>query len=246
MLFLFKNTANEQIEIFSILFSIIIRSNCSIFIKYLFHVKTKSMLNSPKNFVSKIIVPAIFVTIVTFPSCKKDKTSATSGIEGSYKFKNISAKTQSSIAGNLGDKIVTIADYITTNNGGTVTFANNALTASGLTYTVNTQAEYYEYYNNSLLDSASYPFTFTLPPSNSTGQYELVGADSIYFPKGGITVASDGSASYQGQPSGGHYSISGNVLTISQSVSKDSSFTDSGESYILHESASGSMEFEKQ
>ena len=73
MLFLFKNTANEQIEIFSILFSIMIRWNCSIFIKYLFHVKTKSMLNSPKNFVSKIIVPAIFVTIVTFPSCKKTK-----------------------------------------------------------------------------------------------------------------------------------------------------------------------------
>ena len=179
-------------------------------------------------------------------SCKKDKTSTATGIEGTYKVKSFSAQTQSSIAGNLGDKIVTISNYTTTSNGGTLTFANNTMTATGPTYSVNTQAEFYEYYNNTLLDSASYPFNFTLPPSNSTGQYQLVGADSIYFPNGGITITSDGSTTYQGQASGGRYSISGKVLTITQSVAKDSSFTDSGETYILHESANGSMELEKQ
>ena len=204
------------------------------------------MLISPKNLINKLIIPAILAMIVMLASCKKDKTSSTTGIEGTYKFKNLSAQTQSSIAGNLGDKIVTLSDYTTTNNGGTLTFANNTMTASGLTYTVNTQAEFYEYYNNDLLDSASYPFNFTLPASNSNGQYQLVGADSIYFPNGGITITSDGSTTYQGQASGGHYSISGSVLTITQYVVKDSSFTDSGESYILHESATGSMQLEKQ
>ena len=205
------------------------------------------MLNSLKNFPCKLVIPAILITMVMLASCKKDKTSATtSGIEGTYKFKSFSAQTQSSIAGNLGDKIVTLSDYTTTNNGGTLTFANNTVTVTGLTYSVNTQAEFYEYYNNSLLDSASYPFNFTLPASNSTAQYQLVGTDSIYFPNGGITTISDGSGTYQGKAGGGRYSINGNVLTIIQHPVKDSSFTDSGESYLLHESATGSMELEKQ
>lgn len=204
------------------------------------------MLDSRKNFVNKLIIPSIWAIVVMLASCKKDKTSTATGIEGTYKFKSFSAQTQSSIAGNLGDKIVTISNYTTTSNGGTLTFANNTMTATGLTYSVNTQAEFYEYYNNTLLDSASYPFNFALPPSNSTGQYQLVGADSIYFPNGGITITSDGSTTYQGQASGGRYSISGKVLTITQYVAKDSSFTDSGESYILNESANGSMELEKQ
>ncbi len=110
-------------------------------------------------------------------SCNKDKTSSTTGIEGTYKFKNFSAYTQSSIADNMGDKIVTLSNYTATDNGGTLTFANNTMIDTGLTYSVNTQAEFYEYYNDALLDSASYPFNFMLPPGNSTGQYQLVGAD---------------------------------------------------------------------
>ncbi len=70
--------------------------------------------------------------------------------------------------------------------------------------------------------------------------------DSIYFKEGGLTVAIDGLTSYAGKAGGGHYKLSGNMLTITQSISKDSSFTDSGESYLLHESAVATISLEKQ
>ena len=148
----------------------------------------------------KLFAPLLLSTFILFAACKKDNTSSgNSAIGGTYKFKYISAKTSSSITGSLGDKTVTTSDYTTTNNGGTVTFSNGTLTAAGLTYTVDTEAKLYEYDGTNLLDSTSFPFTFTLQQSTSSGSYKLIGSDSIYFPQGGITATVDGNGYYQSQ-----------------------------------------------
>lgn len=213
----------------------------------LFTQKIPLMRYISKKLLLQLTAPIILALIFLLPACNKDKaTNATSAIDGTYNFKSTSAVTESSITGNAGDKAITRSNYTTNNNGGTLTFSNGNLTAKGLTYTINSQASAYEYLNGTLIDSVSYPFNFTLQPSNYTGQYQLVGSDSIYFPQGGITVAVDGSATYQGQPGGGHYSISGNILTITQYASKDSSFTNSGESYLVHESGVATIKLEKQ
>jgi len=85
-----------------------------------------------------------------------------------------------------------------------------------------------------------------LPQSTSSGSYKLIGSDSIYFPQGGITVTVDGNEYYQSGASGGRYSFNGTLLTITQNVTKDSTFNDSGETYNMVESASTSIEMEKQ
>lgn len=195
----------------------------------------------------KLFVPLLLSTVILFAACKKDKTSSgNSAIEGTYKFKYISAKTNSAITGSFGDKVVTTSDYTTTDNGGTAIFSNGTLTATALTYTVNTEAKTYEYDGADLLDSANYPFTFALPASNSAGPYKLIGADSIYFPQGSITATVDGNGNYQSGASGGRYSFNGAILTITQNVTKDSTFNDSGETYNIVESAIASIVMEKQ
>lgn len=196
----------------------------------------------------KLIVPGLLSAIVLLAACKKDSNSTnnSAAIEGTYKFKSISANTNSTITGSLGDKAITTSDYTTTGNAGTVVFSNGNLSAIGLTYTVNTDATVYLYDGNTLLDSTSFPFNFTLPSSNSTGTYKLIGTDSIYFPQGGVTAAVDGNGNYQSGASGGHYSFNGTLLTITQNGTKDSTFDDSGETYNMVESVSASIVMEKQ
>lgn len=195
----------------------------------------------------KLFVLALLSAIVLLAACKKDSSNNTpSAIDGTYKFKYITAHTNSTITGSLGDKAITTSDYTTINNGGTVVFGNGTLSATGLAYSVDTIAKSYLYDGANLLDSTSYSFTFSLPPSNSSAQYKLIGADSIYFPQGSAASGVDGNGSYVSGPSGGRYSLSGNLLTLTQTAVKDSTFDDSGETYQLVESALSSIVLEKQ
>ena len=73
--------------------------------------------------------------------------------------------------------------------------------------------------------------------------YKLVGADSIYFPQGSLA---SGMGATQSGPSGGRYTLNGNLLTINQAGSKDSTFQDSGETYHMTESVVASIVMEKQ
>jgi hypothetical protein len=186
----------------------------------------------------------LLVIITVIASCKKDdaKTSSAS-IEGTYSFKGLTAKTNSTITGDDGEKVVTVTNYSTTNNMGTVVFDNSKVTNTGLSYSVNSIATGYFYEDNVLIDSTSYPFTVSIPATNSVSSYQLIGADSIYFPNGSI---SSGLAGGESIPSGGRYTIAGNLLTISMRVAKDSAFTDSGIEFQMVESAITSIELEKQ
>ena len=191
---------------------------------------------------------SLFAIIALLVSCKKDSsgTTASASLNGTYTFKSLSAKTTSTLTGSDGEKLVTTSNYTSTNNQGTFVFNNSNIAATGLSYEVNAIATGYYYDDNELLDSTSAPYTFTLPLSNSSSNYKLIGTDSIYFPNGFITSVVGASGSTQYGPSGGHYSLSGNVLTLTQAVSKDSSFQDSGVNFQMVESATPSMVFEKQ
>lgn len=194
----------------------------------------------------KLLVTGLFSVVILLTACKKDSPNSTSNIEGTYNFKYISVKSNSTLIGSSGDKAVTISEYSTTDNTGTVSFNGDVLTAQNVTYVVNTQAKVYVYDGSDLLDSSSYPFTYTIPPLNSVGQYKIVGADSIYFPQGGLRSTIGGTGSYQTMASGGHYSFSGNLLTITQNLEKDSSFQDSGEMYQIIEKTTASFVLEKK
>ena len=191
---------------------------------------------------------SLLAGVIILASCKKEDNTDnnTSGVQGSYKLKYLTASTNSTITGTDGEKAVTVSDYTTINNQGTILFDNSNITSTGLAYTVDTLANYYLYQDNELLDSGSYSFTFTLPPSNSAGAYKLIGADSIYFPQGSLTTGVGGMGSMQSGASGGRYKFSGNLLTITQTTSKDSTFEDSNVTFHQNESAVASIVMEKQ
>jgi major membrane immunogen (membrane-anchored lipoprotein) len=191
----------------------------------------------------KNLTLSLLTAIIMLGSCKKDNTTSTTAIQGTYKLKYLTAKTNSTVTGSDGEKTVTTSDYTTINNQGTLVFDQSNLTYTGLTYSIDTQAKYYLYQDNELLDSSSYPFNVTLPSTSAVATYQLVGADSIYFPQGSV---SGGAGSGQTLASGGRYSFNGNLLTITQHVSKDTTFEDSGVTFTKNDSGVTSIIIEKQ
>src|SRR5450432_2239756 len=97
--------------------------------------------------------PAI---IFMLASCQKSGTSSnTSAIEGTFKLQYFTLQTNGSVASTDGEKTVTTTDYTTTNNQGTFSFNNSILTATGLTYTIDTEIKSYLYDGPDLIDSLS-------------------------------------------------------------------------------------------
>lgn len=207
------------------------------------------MNHSLKNKTMKsYTIVSLVAFIIILASCKKENTTNnnTAAIQGTYKLKYLTSKTNSTAIGTGGEKVVTTSEYTTINNQGIIVFDNSNLTATNLTYSVQTVASSYLYQDNDLIDSLSYPFTFTLPESNSEAAYKLIGADSIYFPQGSLTSGVGSTGSTQLNASGGRYSFNGNLLTITQIASKDSTFENSGITFHLNESAVSSVVMEKQ
>lgn len=76
---------------------------------------------------------SLLAVIAILGSCKKDDTNTdTTSIHGTYQFKYITAKTNSTITGSDGEKVVTTSEYTTINNHGTVVFDQSNFTATGI------------------------------------------------------------------------------------------------------------------
>jgi hypothetical protein len=196
----------------------------------------------------KKILPALLTTLIFFASCKKDNSvvNTRTSIDGTFAFKYLTASTNSTVTGSLGDNSITNSHYTTINNGGTFVFSNGTMTVSGLTYTVDTVASYYIYSGATLIDSSSYPFTITVPATNGSLQYQLIGSDSIYFPQGSVVSGVNANGTYLSGAAGGHYSIAGNLLTITENAVRDSTFTSSGETFHVHDEGTASAILQKQ
>ena len=187
----------------------------------------------------------LLAVVTILASCKKDEAKTNSAsIEGTYTFNSMHAKTNSTITGDDGLKTVSLADWTTINNMGSIVFKNEILTNSDFSYSVNSKATGYYYQNDILLDSVSIPLTVTIPKTNSTGTYKLIGADSIYFPEGSLTTY--GNVTTSSKPSGGHYKLNGNQLILDISGTTDSTFSDSGVMYEVKQSVVASMILTKQ
>ncbi|HXS55554.1 MAG TPA: hypothetical protein VN726_05485 [Hanamia sp.] len=184
--------------------------------------------------------------MILFASCSKDHKDATSSaIQGTYKLKYITVKDNSTLSA-LNQKSVNVVNYTTTNNGGTFVIDASNITTSGLTWEATDSVPTYTYYNNQLVDSTKSSFTIKYPATNSSTSYKLIGTDSIYLPQGGpASVILSGTGLPAGSY-GGRYNLSGNVLTIIQSASKDSTFQSNGLSYTLSATEIASVVMEKQ
>lgn len=187
----------------------------------------------------------VFAALAMLASCKKDGTkNSASGIDGTYKFNGMHSTTNSTVTSDDGGKTVTLADWTSNNNQGTLVFNNGQVTTTNFSYSVNSISKGYFYQDNILVDSASAPLVVTIPPTNSISTYQLIGSDSIYFPKGGLV--SMGSTTSPSNPGGGHYKFSGNQLTLNVNGTVDSTFSDSGVKYTMQQSVVTSILLIKQ
>ena len=196
----------------------------------------------------KLVFLALLASLAMVTSCKKENsiTNSNSSLDGTYTFKYMTAYTTSTITGSLGDSTITDSHYTTTQNGGTIVFSNATMTISGLTYTIDTIAKYYLYNSSTLIDSSSFPFTYTVPSFSGSYQYKVVGTDSIYIPQASLGAGISASGVYQSGGGGAHYKLNGNLLTIIQNISTDSTFTTSGETFDMLNEGSESIVLQKQ
>jgi hypothetical protein len=110
-------------------------------------------------------------------------------------------------------KGITATSFTSRNNAGTVTFDNVTMTASGVTFNVNTSAKTYVYMNGLLYDSVQTPFNQTVPAQNASAGYKKIGADSLYFQDGGFLDVLTGGL-LPSAPSGCKITFAGNVMKM--------------------------------
>ena len=197
----------------------------------------------------------LIAALIFFTACQKgiepfeDGGSPQTGNDliGTWNFTSLTGNTQSIAEytdSGIDYKTITISNYTTTNNTGTITFSDSTFNMINTSYSISSMLFGYNYQNNILIDSVQMPFTYALDSTNSSGSYKLIGTDSIYFPQGSL-ISVAGSAT-QGQPTGGRISIVGNSLTITESINEDSTKDVGGVPYHTTDSGTFDLHFQKQ
>lgn len=194
------------------------------------------------------IAIATLASIVLLAACKKESdnkpTENNDALVGNYKLMHISA-WQYGATEALGEKAAIVNDFTTINNEGTIRFTNSDMVTTGLSYEANSVGSYYMYDGADIVDSFDVPNVWQIPPMNLTAPYELIGADSIYFPQGSFSSGTGG-AQQTGRPGGGRYSFNGNLLTITQRATVDTIYVEMGETIHQYGNERVNMVLEKQ
>ena len=146
-----------------------------------------------------------------------------SDITGNYKFVSMTASTKSTIttgSGPLQEKAITVSDYTSTNNIGTVAITSDKFNTTGIGYDVDGIAYGYFYLGGVLIDSLEFPFNVTIPPTSGSSNYRRITNDSIYFDGGFINNdPTGGGTPTQAIPTGARLSWASDTLILRTSFS---------------------------
>ena len=135
---------------------------------------------------------------------------------GSWKFISVQAtgsQTATFSQAGIPLKAVTATSFTTQNNSGTVTFDNSTMTATNVTFSVNTNATTYIYQGTTILDSLPTPLNQTVPPQSATSGYKKIGTDSLNFQNGGFLDVLTGGL-LPNAPNGCKVSFNGNTMKM--------------------------------
>jgi hypothetical protein len=193
---------------------------------------------------SRLIIALLFFSFI---ACSKDnKTTNSASLSGNWTFQGFHAKTSSTaVVDDQGEifKTITTSDYTTTANAGTVNISGNTMTGNQITYAADIGAFVTDYDNNVITDTFSTSFPITIPPTNSTSTFEVIGSDSIHY-TGANMFGSGGN----GAPAsdGAKFSVSGDVLTLTSNVVQDKTIDTLGEVIQQHSAATVVATLKKQ
>ena len=171
------------------------------------------------------ITPFLLLGSILFVlfSCQKEESLDTLGGKsgagfaevGTWKLLFIKSTASQSIEYNDGVddlKDVTIRNYISKDNGGTVKFTGSAMTTTGLAFTIDTVVKTYFYINGKVDDSLEVPIAAILPPMNLADGYKKVSADSLSFQTGVLSALISGGT--QTAPTGFKLSFDGDKMMM--------------------------------
>jgi hypothetical protein len=197
--------------------------------------------------------------IIVFTSCQKEVDNATgntggtggtgntNNIEGDYDFVGMVAHTQSTVTVSTGGqevKAVTISDYVTKNNTGTITITSNQFIRTNLGYSIDTVMNVKTYVDNVLFDDSDLPLTASSPASSNTSPYTRITADSISVT--GAIGATDPSGMMPTGPVGVKLSWSGDTLLLKVNTSFTQAVSQGGVPGTLIGSVNGVTKLKKR
>lgn len=172
----------------------------------------------------KITNPWFLVCAVVFVlvSCQKEKSIDTLGQSGSstgnWKFLYLQASTSTTIDEKdpTGEtRSITLSDYTTDNNTGTVNFSGTKMSYTGLSYTIDGVAQSLISINGGPYDTTEIPFTASLPATSGEATYKKISSDSLYFTSGSVTSVGTG-GTVSSQPAGYKLNFFGDTMTMTQ------------------------------
>ncbi len=166
----------------------------------------------------KQILPALSLLAFIISSCSKEKSySSGSPLVGDWKFISSSGTTNATSTFDLaGDeiKLETILTYTSENPVGVYNISGKEFNGIGIGYDYNGNLTIRTYENGILQSDDTNPIATTIPPTNSTSQYRLVGNDSIYFEVNTPSTPSTPGSGSATKPGGCKYKLEGNRLTL--------------------------------
>lgn len=166
-------------------------------------------------------------------SCKKSNHAANNGpnpLAGSWGFEGETTNADIAASAAYGPLNVTVTELInfrTANNEGSFKFTADSMYLDGVSYTIDTT--YTTITNTGLtIDTTVTPLVVTPQPLDTSVTYQLIGQDSIYFPKGSPFVLNVDSIQPPIQIKGAHFAISGTTLTITSIIAQSGNETVNG------------------
>ncbi|HEY1167066.1 MAG TPA: hypothetical protein VGE90_17955 [Chitinophaga sp.] len=154
-------------------------------------------------------------------SCSKDETDPGGNnpdtLKGTYDFVGMTVASQSTVTvtgSGVNEMTITTSNYVTKNNGGTVTVDATNFTNTDFIYSVDTVVNAKSYSDGVFESEMDIPFKFDVPKLSSHAPYKLVGTDSIYFEKGFVENPDGSGTGVASTPSGSKWSWSGDTLIL--------------------------------
>lgn len=177
--------------------------------------------------------------------------SNTTNIIGNWNFVGSNAKTYAALSFSESGqdiKSITISDYDTENNVGTLIVSDNQFIFKGIGHIVDDEANSRTYINGILINDVTEPFNATYPPSDETRDYVRNNNDSITFtnmmanlpdPSGGVTSVPTG-------PMGGKIGWVNDTLTVKVNYGATQTITQGGIPATFEARIEGTMKFKRQ
>jgi hypothetical protein len=206
----------------------------------------------------------LFLTCATMGflvSCQKEVSLQDMGgqgnnnntnITGDWNFIGSNAKTYVGLSFSESGqefKSITVSDYNTENNVGTLKVTDKQFIFQGISHTVSDEANSKTYINGILVNEINEPFNATYPVTNQTMDYVRNNNDSLTFTNAFALLpdpSGSGTTPVPAGPIGGKISLVSDILTVITYYAAKETITQAGVPATFEVKMEGTMKFKRK